>query len=45
MYVDVLNRNEIFRKSKISQGLKPDCYDRVSNSSKFGDIANFYRML
>ena len=45
MYVDVWNRSEIVRKSKISQGVKPDYYDRVSDSSKFADIVNFYRKL
>ena len=35
MYVNVWNRSEILRKSKISQGVKPDYYDRVSNSRKF----------
>ena len=45
MYVDVWNRSEIVRKSKISQGVKPDYHDRVSNSSKFMDILNFYRTL
>ena len=45
MYVDVWNRSEVFRKSKVSQGVKPDYYDRISNSSKFGDIVNFYRKL
>ena len=29
----------------ISQGVKPDYYDRVSNSSKFADIVNFHRKL
>ena len=32
-------------RSKVSQGIKPDYYDRVSNSSKFADIVNFYRKL
>ena len=45
MYVDVWNRSEIFRKSEVSQGVKPDYYDGVSNSSKFADIVNFYRKL
>ena len=45
MYVDVWNGNEITRKSKINQEVKPDCHDRVSNSSKFADIVNFYRTL
>ena len=45
IYVDVWNRSDIFRKYKISQGVKPDYYDRVSNSSKFADIVNFYRKL
>ena len=45
MYVDVWNRSEIFMRLKISQGVKPDYHDRVSNSSKFADIVNFYRKL
>ena len=48
MYLDVWpmwNRSEIFRKSKINQGVKPDYHVRVSNSSKFADIVNFYRIL
>ena len=45
MYVDVWNRNEIVKKSKINQEVKPDYHDRVSNSSKFVDIVNFYRKL
>ena len=45
MYVDVWNRSEIFRKSKISKGVKCDYYDQVSDSSKFADIVNFYRKL
>ena len=45
MYLDVWNWSEIFMKSKISQGVKPDYYDCVSNSSKFVDIVNFYRIL
>ena len=45
MCVDVWNRSEIFRKPKINQGVKPDYYDRVSNSSKSVDIVNFYRKL
>ena len=45
MYVDVWNRSEIFRKSKINQGEKPDYYDQVSNLSKVADIVNFYREL
>ena len=45
MYVDEWNRSEIVRKSKINQGVKPDYHDRVSNSSKFVDIVNFYRKL
>ena len=45
MYVDVCNKSEIVRKLKINQGVKPDYYDRVSNSSKFADIVNFYRKL
>ena len=45
MYVDVWNRSEIFKKSKISQGLKRDYYDCVSNSRKFADFVNFYRKL
>ena len=45
MYVDVWNRSEVFRKSKVSQGVKPDYHDWVSNSSKFLDIVNFYRKL
>ena len=45
MYVDVWNSSEIFRKSKISQGVKPNYHDQVSNSSKFVDIVNFYRKL
>ena len=45
MYAGVWNRSEIFRKSKVSQGVKPNHYDRVSNSNKFADIVNFYREL
>ena len=45
MYLDVWNRSEIFRKSKINQGVKPDYHDRVSNASKFADAVNFYRIL
>ena len=45
MYLDEWNRSEIFRKSKINQWVKPDFHDRVSNSSKFADIVNFYRIL
>ena len=45
MCVDVRNRSEIFRKSQINQGIKPDYHDGVSNSSKFADIVNFYRIL
>ena len=45
MYVDVWNRSEWVRKSKINQGVKPDYYDRVSNSSKFADDVNFYKKL
>ena len=45
MYVDVWNRSEVLKNSKISQGVKPDYYDGVSNSSKFADIVNFYRIL
>ena len=45
MLADVLNRREIFIKSKITQGVKPAYYDGVSNSSKFPDIVNFYRKL
>ena len=45
MYVDVWNRSEIVKKSKINQGVKLDCHDRVSNSSKFADIVNFHRKL
>ena len=41
MYVDVWNRSEIVRTSKINQGVKPDYHDRVSNSSKFADIVIF----
>ena len=41
MYVDVWNRNEMFRKSMKSQGAKPDYNDRISKSTKFADIANF----
>ena len=41
MYIDVWNRSETLRKSKISQGVKPDYHDRVSNSSTFADIVNF----
>ena len=44
-YVDVWNRIEIFRKLKINEGVKPDYHNRVSNSSKFADIVNFYRIL
>ena len=43
MNVDVWNRSEIVRKSKINQGVKPDYYDQVSDSSKSADIVNFYR--
>ena len=43
MYVDVYNRSEIVRKSKINQGVKLNYYDQVSDSSKFADIVNFYR--
>ena len=42
MYVDVWNRSEIFKKSKISQGVKPDYNDPISKSTKFADIVNFY---
>ena len=45
MYVDVWNKNEIFRKSKISQGVKLDYNDRISKSTKFADVVNFYRKL
>ena len=45
MYVDVSNGSDIFKKSKISQEVKPDYCDQVSNSSKFVDIVNFYRKL
>ena len=46
MYLDVWNRSEIFMKSKINQGVKPEYYDRVSNSSKFvAIVVNFYRKL
>ena len=45
MYVDVWNRSEVFMKSKIKQGVKPDYHDRVSESSKFADIVKFYRKL
>ena len=45
MYVDVWNRNEVSRKLKVTQGVKPDYYDGVSNSRKFPDIVNFYRKL
>ena len=45
MYVHVWNRSEVFRKSKISQRVKPDYYDRVSNSRKFLHIVNFYKKL
>ena len=41
MYVDVWNKSEIFRKSKISQGVKLDYKDRISKSTKFADIVNF----
>ena len=41
MYVDVWNRNEILRKSKINEGIKPGYNDRISKSTKFADIANF----
>ena len=45
MYLDVWNKSDVFRKLKISQGVKPDYYDGVSNSSKFADIVNFYGKL
>ena len=45
MYAYVWNRGEVFRKSNVSQGVKPDYYDGVSNSSKFADIVNVYRIL
>ena len=45
MYVDMWNRSEIFRKAKISQGIKLDYNDRISKSTKFADIINFYRKL
>ena len=43
--VDVWSRSEIFRKSKISQGVKPDYYDQICKSTKFADNVNFYRIL
>ena len=45
MYVDVWNKSEIFRKSKISQGVKIDYNDRIPKSTKFADVVNFYRKL
>ena len=46
MYVDVWNKSEkILRKSKISQGVKLDHNDRISKSTKFADVVNFYRKL
>ena len=45
MYVDACNKSEIFRKSKISQVVKLDYNDRISKSTKFADIVNFYRNL
>ena len=39
------NRSEIFRKSKISQGLELDYNDQISKLTKFADIVNFYRKL
>ena len=39
------NRSEVFRKSKTSWGVKLDYNDRISKSSKFADIVNFYRKL
>ena len=45
MYVDMWNRSEGFIKLKISSGVKPDYYDRISNLSKFADIVSFYREL
>ena len=45
MYVDVWNRSEIFRKSKIKEGAKHDYNDRISKSTKFVNIVNFYRKL
>ena len=44
-YVDMWNRSEVFRKSKTSWGVKLDYNDRISKSSKFADIVNFYRKL
>ena len=41
MYVDLWNRSEIVRKLKINQGVKLDCHNLVSDSSKFADIVNF----
>ena len=45
MYLVVWNRSEIFKKSKINQGVNSDYRDRVSNSSKLANIVNFYRKL
>ena len=45
MYVDVWNKSEIFRKSKISQEVKLDYNDQISKSTKFADIVNCYRKL
>ena len=45
MYIDIWSRSEIFRKSKISQGVKLDYNDRIVKSTKFADIVNFYRKL
>ena len=45
MYADVWNRSEIFKKSKISQGVKPDYHGRISKPTKFADIVNLYRKL
>ena len=42
MFVDVWNRSEIFWKSKCSQGVKTDYSDRISKSTKFANIVNFY---
>ena len=43
MYVNVWNRIEIFRKLKISQGVKPVYHNGISKSTKFADIVNFHK--
>ena len=45
MCVDVWSKSEMFRKSKISHGVKLDYNDRISKSTKFADVVNFSRKL